>query len=170
MKQASLLFSVRGCINLMLSLVVIRVIDKLLQQKLGVNSAQKDLLLSMGSCILIIVGVAMIGLAQSSALMVAGVIISALGSSFLVSFRCAIIALFPETPVAPLYAAAATAQSIGTLISGPILAATFSWGLSRGGIWTGAPYLLASGLHIVVLEFLFYLRLTWDSSASLPFT
>ncbi len=147
----------------MLSLVIIEAIDNFVQQKLAIKSAQKDLLLSMGSCILIIVGLTTIGLAQSSGLMVAGVVFSALGSSFSVSFRCAIVALFPETPVVPLYAAGAIAQSVGTLISGPILAATFTWGLSRGEIWTGAPFLLASGLHISALAFLFYLRLTGTS-------
>lgn len=57
------------------------------------------------------------------------------------------------------YAAGSVAQSVGTLISGPVLATTFSWG-SQGGIWTGAPFLLASGLHILALAFLFYLLLT----------
>jgi hypothetical protein len=70
------------------------------------------------------------------------------------------IALFPQSPVASLNAVAAIAQSVGILISGPILAAIYGWGLSQGGIWTGAPFLLASGLHIIALAFIFYLRLT----------
>lgn len=110
----------------MLSLVIIEAIDNFVQQKLDIKSAQKDLLLFMRSCILIIVEVTTIGLAQSSVLMVADIVISALRSSFLVSFRCAIVALFSQTPVAPLYTAGAIAQSVGTLISGPVLAATFS--------------------------------------------
>ncbi|KAG9230731.1 major facilitator superfamily domain-containing protein [Amylocarpus encephaloides] len=157
---ANLLFSLRCGITLLLSLLIIGAIDRFVQQKLGIKSAQKDLLLSMGSCILIIVGVTVVGLAQSSILMVAGVVISALGSSLLVSFRCAMIALFPQTPVASLNAVTAIAESFGILISGPVLAAIYSWGLSQGGIWTGAPFLLASGLHILALAIIFYLRLT----------
>jgi MFS family permease len=135
-------------------------IDKFLQQKLGIRSAQKDLLLCTGSCILIAAGVAVVGLAQSSGLMVAGVVVSALGSSLLVSMRSAIISLFPQTPTASLNAVAGIAQSLGILISGPVLAATYSWGLSQGGIWVGAPFLLASGLHLIALADIFYLRLT----------
>jgi hypothetical protein len=109
---------------------------------------------------LIIIGITAVGLAQNSTLMVAGVVISALGSSLLVSFRSAMISLFPQTPVAPLNAAAGIAQSLGILISGPVLVAVYTWGLSHGNIWTGAPFLLASILHIVALAIIFYLNLT----------
>ncbi|KAK5997620.1 Efflux pump ustT-like protein [Cladobotryum mycophilum] len=157
---ANLLFSLRGFITLLLSLVIVGAIDRFIQQKLGIKSAQKDLLLSAGSCILIIVGVAVVGLAQSSVLMVAGVAISALGSSLPVSLRCAMISLFPQTPTASLNAVAGMAQSLGILISGPVLAATYSWALSQGSIWIGTPFLFASGLHIIALAGIFYLHRT----------
>lgn len=70
------------------------------------------------------------------------------------------IALFPQASVAPLNAVAGMATSVGILISGPVLAATYTWGLLQGGVWTGTPFLLASGLHMVALAFIFYLRLT----------
>lgn len=135
-------------------------IDRFMQQKLGIMSAQKDLWLCTGSCILIAVGVAVVGASQNPILMVAGVVISALGSSLLVSLRSAIISLFPQTPMAALNAVAGMAQSLGILISGPVLAKTYSWGLSQGGIWVGAPFLLASGLHFIALIDIFYLRVT----------
>lgn len=102
----------------------------------------------------------MVGLAQSSVVMVAGVAISALGSSLTVSLRCAMISLFPQTPMASLNAVAGIAQSLGILISGPVLAALYSWGLSQGGIWIGTPFLFAGGLHIIALAGIFYLRRT----------
>ncbi|KAH8201485.1 hypothetical protein TruAng_004333 [Truncatella angustata] len=157
---ANLLFSLRGAITLLLSLIIMGAIDKFMQQKLGIKSAQKDLWLCTGSCILIAVGVAVVGVSQSPILMVAGVVVSALGSSLLVSLRSAMISLFPHTPMASLNAVAGMAQSLGILISGPVLAATYSWGLSQGGIWVGAPFLLASGLHFIALADIFYLRLT----------
>lgn len=107
------------------------------------------MLLSVGSCFLIVIGIAATGLARSSSLMVVGGITSALGSSFLVTFRSAMTSLFPHTPIAPLYVAASIVQSVGTLVSGPDLARIFSWGLAKGGIWIGASFLLASGLHIL---------------------
>jgi hypothetical protein len=137
-----------------------KALDKLLQQKLGIKAAQKDLLLCTGSCILIAVGVAVVGIAPSSVIMVVGVVISALGSSLLVSLRSAIISMFPQTPTASLNAVAGIAQSIGILISGPVLAAAYSWGLSQGGTLVGAPFLLASFLHLIALADIFYLRLT----------
>lgn len=144
------------------------VIDRLVQQKHGINSTQKDLFLSMGSCVLIMFGIAAVGLAQSSAVMVAGVMFSALGSSLLVCFRCAMITLFRHNAVAPLNAVAGMAQSVGILIGGPVLAATYSWGLSRGGIWIGAPFLLASSLHIVALALIVYLYI-FKARAQVPF-
>lgn len=140
-------------------------IDKVLQKKLGIGSAKKDLLLCTGSCILITAGIAVVGVAQSSGLMIAGVVISALGSSLLVSLRCAIISLFPEAPTASLNAVAGIAQSVGILISGPVLAATYSWGLSQGGVWVGAPFVFASGLHLIALADILYLLLTKASRA-----
>ncbi|KAG6035507.1 hypothetical protein E4U41_006048, partial [Claviceps citrina] len=145
---ANLLFSLRGLITLLLSLVIVGAIDRLLQRKLGLTSPLKDLLLSEASCLLIILGVALVGLAPSSPLMVAGVAISALGSSLPVSLRCAIISMSSSpsrqtptpTPMASLNAAAGMAQSVGILISGPVLAATYSWGLERGGVWVGIPF------------------------------
>jgi len=156
---ANLLFSLRGVITLLLSLFIVQAIDRFIQQKLGIKSARKDLLLSMGSCILIIIGITAVGLAQTPIIMVAGVAVSALGSSLLVSFRCAMISLFQQVPVASLNAVCGMAQSIGILISGPILAATYSWGLLQGGVWIGAPFMLASGLHVVALAVMFYLLL-----------
>lgn len=137
-------------------------VDKVLQKKLGVKSAQKDLLLCTGSCILITAGIAVVGLAQNSGIMVAGVVISALGSSLLVSLRCAIISLFPDAPTASLNAVAGMAQSVGILISGPVLAAAYSWGLSQGGIWVGTPFLVASALHLIALADILYLLLKGD--------
>ncbi|KAL7928718.1 major facilitator superfamily domain-containing protein [Trichoderma chlorosporum] len=154
---ANLLFSLRGSITLLLSLVIIGAIDRLIQKKLGIKSAQKDLLLSMGSCILIIIGITMVAIPPNSAVMVAGLCISALGSSLTVSMRCTMISLFPQTPTASLNAAAGMASSLGILIAGPVLASAYTWGLSQGGIWLGTPFLVASGLHIVALAGIFYL-------------
>ncbi|KAK4161182.1 major facilitator superfamily domain-containing protein [Cladorrhinum sp. PSN259] len=154
---ANLLFSLRGVITLLLSLFIVQAIDKFIQEKLGIKSARKDLLLSIGSCVLIILGITSVGLAQNASVMVAGVAISALGSSLLVSFRCAMISLFQQVPVASLNAICGIAQSIGILISGPTLAAIYSWGLRQGGVWLGTPFIFASLLHVVVLGVMFYL-------------
>lgn len=113
----------------------------------------------MVSCILIIAGILAVGLAQDAILMVSGVVISALGSSLLVFFRSAMISLLPDTPLAPLNAVSGMAQSLGIIIAGPLLPAVYSWGLSQGGIWVGVPFLVASGVHVIVLAVLVYLRL-----------
>ena len=73
------------------------------------------------------------------------------------------ISLLPEIPLAPLNAVSGIAQSIGIIVAGPLVPATYSWGLSQGGIWVGSPFIFASGVHVVALAVLVGLRLTKGS-------
>lgn len=115
------------------------------------TAAERDFRYSQVSCALIIVGFAIIGLSTTSVELMAGLVVSALGSSFLLTLRSAMTFLVPQTCTTTLYAAVSASQSIGVLVAGPLLALAFSWGVSMGGTWIGTPFLLASICHVCAL-------------------
>jgi uncharacterized membrane protein len=53
--------------------------------------------------------------------------------------------------IARLFAIIAIMESIGMLISGPLIAQFFRWGMKLGKAWLGMPFLLSATLFVPVL-------------------
>jgi MFS family permease len=142
----------------MVIMVMVPLADAYVSQRFRLAPVEKDLKFSQASCILLSAGFAMIGLAESPQLMVLGLIISALDATFLATLRSAMTSFVSPVFVGTLYTATSAAQGIGVLISGPLLALIFTWGLSLGGFWIGSPYLLVSALYLVAFLAIICLR------------
>lgn len=56
------------------------------------------------------------------------------------------------------YAAIAVITSLGMMVAGPLVAATFKRGLLLGGDWLGLPFLMAAGLYAVAFGAVGFVR------------
>ena len=149
---------VSGLVNLALTAILMPMADTYVTQRFRVPAFVKDLRFSQMSGILLFLGFAVMGIAPNVPVLGLGLIISALGSSFLLTLRSSMTSFVPATSVGLLYTTTSVAQGIGTLISGPLLAESFKWGMRHGGFWLGLPYLLSSGLCLVTFMALLALR------------
>jgi MFS family permease len=59
-----------------------------------------------------------------------------------------------------VYATVATAEGIGAIISGPVIAGAFNVGLQWGGAWYGLPFWICSLLYLVAAVIIFNVRAT----------
>lgn len=144
MGEASLLFSLKGIINLVLLLAILPALSEQLQRRFG--PARKDLLIAQGSALFPVFGFTLMGFASHPALFVTGVLILALGSGFYAALRSLASALVPETQVGLLNTTIGLVQGVGGVVAGPALAAAFSYGMQLGGPWIGLPYFVAAAL------------------------
>jgi ATP/ADP translocase len=51
--------------------------------------------------------------------------------------------------VSRLYAVIAVIQTVGRMLSGPIVARAFSWGVELGGPWIGMIFIVTAGIVLV---------------------
>lgn len=93
------------------------------------------------------VGCLLIALSSHPAGAVLGLVVYALGSAMHLFARRIITSLVDAHHMGTLYTAIAVMQGIGVLVAGPMMATAYGWGLARGGVWTGAPFVLVSGLY-----------------------
>lgn len=148
--QASLLVAVRGTVTLVNFLILMPFLSFILTKYFHLDAKWKDFRLSQGSGLLAIVGFAAIALANTPAVLIFGLVSLSLGSAFAVTSRSLATSLVAPDHVGTLYAAATLIQSLGTIISGPLFAYTFSLGMHFGDAWLGLPFLQAALLFILV--------------------
>jgi predicted MFS family arabinose efflux permease len=93
----------------------------------------------------------MIFSAGSPSLVVFGIVMAASASYFNATARSFVTALVSPDHLGAIYAGITVATYAGMLASGPLLAQIFHWGMEAEGIWTGLPFLVASGLFLICL-------------------
>lgn len=148
----------RSVLTLCLLSIIMPCIDKHVAQKLANSAAEKDIRLSRASGALVCIGFAFMGIATNPVMLVLGLIFTALGSSFHLTLRGFMTNFVPTTSVGLLFTAIAVAQGLARLVSGPLLAEMFTWGMRAGGFWLGLPYLLSSGMCFLALIVLYQIR------------
>ncbi|OJJ03079.1 hypothetical protein ASPVEDRAFT_42597, partial [Aspergillus versicolor CBS 583.65] len=144
MGEASLLFSLKGIINLVLLLAILPALSEQLQTRFG--PARRDLLIAQGSALFPVFGFTLMGFASHPALFSTGMTILALGSGFYAALRSLASSLVPETQAGLLNTTIGLVQGVGGMVAGPALAGAFSYGMKLGGPWIGLPYFVAAVL------------------------
>ena len=150
--------SLRAGVNIVLFLIVIPAITTFSSNLLP--SAAKDLYVSRGSILLMILGMLALAVSSTPALMITGLIVYTLGTGFGPVVRSLITSLVEShhasktSDVGRLYAVIAVIEGIGSLVAGPGMAAAFRIGMKLGTGWLGLPFLVAAilfgGIAIVV--------------------
>lgn len=152
------MLTLRAASTLALMLVLLPGLDKFLLSR-GMTNDRKDLFICRASIILSSVGLAILSVAPIVGLAGAGIIIFALGNGFGASSRSLATGFVKSTETGMLYSVITVVQSLGLIISGPLLTVTFRWGLELGREWSGVPFAFMIGLFAISFVALVIIRL-----------
>lgn len=144
--RASFLITLKGIINLVTLLLILPRLSTWLSRQMSWSPAVKDLRIVQGSAWILTSGTALMAFAAIPELFISGLCLFALGWGFYSALRSLATALVDPSQVGVLNTGIGLAQSLGSLVAGPILAAAFGRGLRQGGITMGLPYMVASAL------------------------
>ncbi|GLI80602.1 hypothetical protein PoHVEF18_008957 [Penicillium ochrochloron] len=144
--RASFLITLKGIINLVTLLLILPRLSTWLSRQMSWSPAVKDLRIVQGSAWILTSGTALMAFAAIPELFISGLCLFALGWGFYSALRSLATALVDPSQVGVLNSGIGLAQSLGSLVAGPILAAAFGRGLREGGIAMGLPYMVASAL------------------------
>ncbi|KAJ5970202.1 Major facilitator superfamily domain general substrate transporter [Penicillium vulpinum] len=147
--RASSLITLKGIINLVTLLLILPWLSNWLNKNLLLSSAAKDLRIVQGSVWLLTLGSAIMAVSTHPAVFIVGVSLLAFGWGFYSALRSLAMELVSPSQVGIVNTAIGFAQSIGSLLSGPILAAAFRRGLREDGFLVGLPYMVAAGLFFL---------------------
>jgi MFS-type transporter involved in bile tolerance (Atg22 family) len=158
--EANLLFSLRAAFNAILFIFILPSILYLLRKKSKSKSlhtltptpttAHQDLLLAQLSVVFLPLGYFFMALASNIPLMTTGMLIMTLGTGHASLMRALVTELFEERHIARLYAAITIFETLGSILSGPLLAGLLSWGLQMQGVAMGMPFFAAAGMTLLV--------------------
>ncbi|WQF90194.1 Putative major facilitator superfamily, MFS transporter superfamily [Colletotrichum destructivum] len=148
-ESPGLLLSVRAFFNLVLLTVVIPSTSYLLIHRWSKSAQYTNLVLARASAALLTLGAFTIGCSDTSVTMVFGLGIFALGSGYNILIRSLLASVVDKDNIGMLYTMMSISETIGALVAGPLLAASFRTGMGWGGPWIRLPYMSAGFLLAV---------------------
>ncbi|RAK98755.1 MFS general substrate transporter [Aspergillus ibericus CBS 121593] len=146
---ASYLITVKGLINLLTLLILLPKLSGWLRRYMRFSPVATDLWVVQWSAWILTLGMALMAIAARPPLFVFGVCLLAFGWGFYSALRSLATALVLHSQIGVLNTAIGLAQSIGSMVSGPLLANAFQRGVHQDGFWMGLPYLLAAALFFL---------------------
>lgn len=78
-----------------------------------------------------------------------GLGLMSLGSGYNLLVRSLLASTVEKNHIGTMYTVIGTLETVGILISGPLLAMTFRIGMEGGGGWLGLPYIVAGFLLLL---------------------
>ncbi|TQV92256.1 hypothetical protein V2A60_004543 [Cordyceps javanica] len=147
--QTGLLGSLQGGITLGTTSLVIPLLDRLLRLKWSWTLFEKDIFLAQLSLAIMVTGFFGIGIASTSAVMLAFLCWTSLSRGHEFIMRSLLAQAAGEANAAVVYTTNSVLETAGIAMAGPLLAAAFQKGLSWGGVWLGFPFFVASALVFV---------------------
>jgi MFS family permease len=157
--QSSFLIPLSSVANFFILVVIFPAIYSVFTSRFGFSAAVKDLIITRGSLFFNIFGALFIALSPAPGFLIMAVIIYSFGNGFSAAVRSLITSLVRADQVSRLYAVLAILDTIGSLVSGPMLSEAYSWGLHRGSLWSGAAFALVALLFAVTCLPIFAFRL-----------
>lgn len=142
LSKTAYLTSFRGAVSVITLLVFLPGLSACLLKLLRVAAFEKDIILSRISFTLITAGVLIVALAPSISIFIVGFFMATLGSGAQAMIRSLLAGLVKPTEVARLFSAISIISTITALVSQPLKASLYSWGMSKGGAWIGMPFLV----------------------------
>ncbi|KAJ5578742.1 uncharacterized protein N7459_007706 [Penicillium hispanicum] len=164
--RASLLISLRGIFAMVTYLVLMPALSWIAARYLDLHGKFQDHRFSQWTGVVSVVGFTAMALAPVPVLLIGGLAILSMGSSFLVTNRSLATALVLPDHVGTLYSAVTLSQSIGTVIAGPLFAYLFKLGMHFGDAWMGLPFLQAALFYVVATVAVWNIRLSRKPSSS----
>lgn len=147
--RTSSLITLKGIINLVTLLFILPWLSDWLNKHLLLSPAAKDHRIVQGSVWILTLGSVVMAVSTSPAVFIAGVSLLAFGWGFYSALRSLAMELASPSQVGIVNTAIGFAQSTGSMLSGPILAAAFRRGTQEDGLLVGLPYMVAAGLFLL---------------------
>lgn len=156
--QAGLLLNWRTITSLILLVILVPGVSHILTSRFHMSAAAKDLLLCRFSTVVNIAGALMVGFAGSMPVMIAGVVVFALGGGFMLGALSIVSLMAPPGKASTMYATVNVLMSMGVIVAAPAVAAFFKLGMRLGGMFIGLPYFIVAGTYVVTLILLGFVR------------
>jgi hypothetical protein len=104
------------------------------------------LLLAFLSLLVLATSAPLLALSATVPAFLASTALYTLGTGFPIAAQVYVAALVPAARLARVLALLALAATGAKVVASTLFPAVFAWGLDRGGVWVGAPFLMAGGL------------------------
>ncbi|RMZ69647.1 Major facilitator superfamily domain general substrate transporter [Pyrenophora seminiperda CCB06] len=143
-KKAAYLLSFRAGTNLIIVTIVIPLINYLLLKRLRLPAHSADCYIARGSIILTTIAFFIMGIAAHPALLIIGLLVYNMGTGYSAAMRSLSIHVVggqSSPDIGKLMSTLAIAESVGSMVAGPLLNKLFQVGMGMGGTWLGLPYL-----------------------------
>lgn len=142
LSKTAYLTSFRGAASVITMIVFIPGLSACLLKLKGVSAFEKDIILSRISFTLITAGLFIVALAPSIPVFIVGFFVATLGSGAHALVRSLLAGLVKPSEVARLFSVLSIVTAASILVSQPLNAAFYTWGLEKGGEWIGMPFLV----------------------------
>ena len=123
----------------------------LLQTHFSLSLPRSDLYVALLSCSLLFTGSIILASPSSTESVVAGVIIFALGAAFPVILNNTVSRAIGFDGLSMVYSVTSVVDTIGSMVSAPLLAGLYRVGLEKGGWWIGLPFCAAGVAYLIAL-------------------
>ncbi|KAE8380390.1 major facilitator superfamily domain-containing protein [Aspergillus bertholletiae] len=147
--KANYLISVKALVSMALYLLLLPLLSRALAKQCSMSPPRVDLWIARGSSLFGVVGPILLGVASGPVLLIVSLVLFTLSLAYPVSIQSYGTSLLQPVGVAPFYSALAVIRLAATLLTSPLLALAFKFGLKAGGAASGLVFDVAGGLFLV---------------------
>ncbi|CAI6301629.1 unnamed protein product [Periconia digitata] len=161
-KKAAYLVSFRAATNLVSVTIFIPTVNFILLKYIRLPPHWADMYLARGSVILTAASFFIMAVAFQPALLIIGLLVYNLGTGYSAAMRSIAIHVVggqTSPDVGKLMSLLAITESIGLMLSGPLLNSMFQWGMDMGSMWLGLPFLTVSFMFCLVTLLTYLIRI-----------
>ncbi|OAA38902.1 Major facilitator superfamily domain, general substrate transporter [Metarhizium rileyi] len=144
--EAGLLLSVQAFLTLMLLTVILPLASQTLARKTTLATQSRSFWLARVSVLMSALGAFTIGLSERVTLMSVGLGLFALGNGYPPLLRSLLASIVDKRQVNMMYTSMSVFETMGSIVAGPLLAASFRLGMELDGAWIGLPFLVTGCL------------------------
>ncbi|KAF5130009.1 Efflux pump ustT [Metarhizium anisopliae] len=144
--EAGLVLSLHAFFTLTLLTVILPVASQTLARKTTLATQSRTLWLARISVSMSTLGAFTMGLSETVGLMAVGLALFALGNGYPPLLRSLLASIVDKRHVNTMYTIMSVFESMGSIVAGPLLAASFRLGMDMDGAWIGLPFLMTGCL------------------------
>lgn len=130
----------------MLLTVILPIASQTLARKTALSTQSRNLWLARISVLMSTFGSFTIGLSETEGFMYFGLGLFALGYGYPPLIRSLLASIIDKHHFNMMYTTMSVFETMGSVVAGPLLAASFRTGLEWGDTWIGLPFLVAGSL------------------------
>ncbi|KAM3555737.1 hypothetical protein MY1884_005433 [Beauveria asiatica] len=145
--DAILLLSIQSFVTLLLLAIIFPAATQFLTQLLATPIQITNLYLARISILASFVGALVIGLSENAIFMILGLALSTLTYGYQVLVRSLLASVVDGHHSNVMYTTITLFESMGSIMAGPLLSASFREGMKWGEAWLGLPFLLTGVLY-----------------------